>query len=283
MLKDQLSTEVEARPEDEREILEVEGEAKVEPKHDGVPLATFVQMKKEKQAAQKQLDEQARQMEAMRQQNELLALSGTPKVQTVARPNPDDFYDDPAGFNAAMDGYETHLVKRSTDEAQKLIDNKFQSLDQQESVKQAQQKQQESINAHYERAQTLNAADFLEVEEKVRGEIDEELYALVTGYISNSEHVIYSRGGENLSKAVEFQKTFKSDPIRAYTELIRYADSLDTKLETKTLPEPDVAIKGGLSGVSNVAAKVEKLRALKTAGKLTMSDFMRQKRELEAS
>ena len=282
MSEDQSITEVEARPEDEQEILEFEGEAKVEPKHDGVPLATFVQMKKEKQAAQKQLDEQARQMEAMKQQNELLALSGTPKVQTVARPNPDDFYDDPAGFNAAMDAYETHLVKRSTDEAQKLIDNKFQSLDQQESVKQAQQKQQESINAHYERAQTLNAADFLEVEEKVRGEIDEELYTLVTGYFDNSEHVIYSLGGD-LSKAAEFQKLIKSDPIRGFQKLIRYADSLDTKLETKTLPEPDVAIKGGLSGASNVAAKVEKLRALKTAGKLTMSDFMRQKRELEAS
>ena len=131
------------------------------------------------------------------------------------------------------------------------------------------------------RAEALNADDFLEVEEKVRGEIDDELYTVVIGYFDNAEHVIYSLGGD-LEKAADMQKSIKADPIRGFQKLIRYADSLDKKLETKQIPEPDEAIKGGLSGVANAAAKVEKLRDQCRAGKITMNEFMTKKRELEA-
>ena len=287
MSEDQNLSEVEARPQDQEAIevepsQEIDEGAEKKPDNQRVPLAKFVQTKKEKQEAQRQLEESQREVQALKQQQELYKLSAAPIApEGVTRPKADDYYDDPDGYEAAMDKYDSNLVKRATEESQKMLDNKFQSIEQQDNLKQAQQRQQESIDSYYGRAEALNADDFLEVEEKVRGEIDDELYTVVIGYFDNAEHVIYSLGGD-LEKAADMQKSIKADPIRGFQKLIRYADSLDKKLETKQIPEPDEAIKGGLSGVANAAAKVEKLRDQCRAGKITMNEFMTKKRELEA-
>ena len=169
MSEDQQKAEELARPE-EMESTEVEqpevSEAGAEDKPQGVPLAVLVKTRNEKKEAQRKLEEQQREIEALRQQQELMKLSmGNAEPETVTPPNPDDYYDDPQGLKEAWGKYEDHLSKKVIKEAQSIVDNKFQSLEEQTNIRQAQEQQQAALNAYYERAEALNAPDFLDVEE----------------------------------------------------------------------------------------------------------------------
>ena len=158
MSEDQNLSEVEARPQDQEAIevepsQEIDEGAEKKPDNQRVPLAKFVQTKKEKQEAQRQLEESQREIQALKQQQELYKLSAAPIApEGVTRPKADDYYDDPDGYEAAMDKYDSNLVKRATEESQKLmLDNKFQSIEQQDN-RQAlpSNRQQESIDSYYE-------------------------------------------------------------------------------------------------------------------------------------
>ena len=283
MSENQQAVEGDLRPQ-EIENLEPQQEAQTpEPSEDDqrVPLKKFVEKKHEAKALKDQLDEQTRQLEALKQQQELYKMSASPVEEAVVRPSVDDYYDDPEAYNKAMANYESSLVQQATAEAQKMIDNRFSSLEQQKNVEAAQAAQKAAMDAHYDRADKLNASDFLEVEEKVKGRVNNEIYSLITGYLDNSEHVIYAMGGD-LSKADDIQAQMDRDPIKGFMSLMAYADSLKTKNTNQSLPEPDEPLKGGLAGVVNIDSQLEKLREQHRTRKISTNEFMEKKRALSA-
>lgn len=253
-----------------------------------VPLSELVKQREKKQQALSEVDTLKREVESLRQQNNLQSLvipevvDDEPEADLIP-PNAYDFNDDDEWL-AAQRKYNADYKQKLKTDTEALVKQQLaerdQVAEQSKAEREAEQKLNDTRAQYLERADKLEAPDFLEREDALRKEVQPWFFDQLMANFDNSEQLIYSLGGD-IPKAIELVDAFDKDNFRGGLELVKYAANLG-KPSTGNLPEPDEAIVGG-GGVSDVEAQIDKLREQKLAGKLTMQQFMDKKRKLQAA
>lgn len=274
----QVEAEVEQTEETQPTAPEIQG---------SVPLKAHVKLRERAQAAEDKQLEMERKIAAMEQERSLAKLAivepkAEPEVEApLIAPNPYDFADDDEWIKAQQD-YNKQFTGRLKADTQKLVEKQLKEREQAQNQTQAQAaaeaETQRARDVYLDRAEKLNAPDFMEAEDKVLGVWSKGFLDHVVQHIPNAEQVVYTLS-QDLDKALELAEMVDKNMLSGGTELVKYAAQL-SKPTIGSLPEPDEPITGGAGGVVDVDAKIEKLRAQKLAGKITMQQFMDQKREL---
>ncbi len=252
-----------------------------------VPLSELVKQREKKQQALSEVDTLKREVESLRQQNNLQSLvipavvDDEPEVDLIP-PNAYDFNDDDEWL-AAQRKYNADYKQKLKADTEALVNQQLAERDQvaeQSKAEREAKTQSEQVRSDYlERADKLEAPDFLEKEDAVRKEVAPWFFDRLMSDFDNSEQLVYSLGGD-IPKLIELVDAFDQNQLRGGAQLVRYAANLG-KPNTGNLPEPDEAIKGG-GGVSDLEAQISRLREQKLAGKLTMQQFMDKKRKLQS-
>ena len=196
-------------------------------------------------------------------------------------PNPYDYASDDEWI-AAQRQYSKQLTERmKADLTQVYREN--QQADQKERADAEAKAQQDTAStqareAYLDRAEKLNAPDFIEAEDKMLTVWSKGFLDHVIAHIPNSEQVIYTLS-QDLGKAGELADAVDKNMLSGGTELVKYAAQLG-KPNKEVLPEPDEPITGGAGGVFDIESKIEKLREKKLAKKITQNELLDQIREL---
>jgi hypothetical protein len=143
---------------------------------------------------------------------------------------------------------------------------------------------QAALNAHYERADKLGAADFLDREDKAKQYLGGFYDFVIDVYPEMSEQIIYDLGGDK-DKCIELLQAASQHAGTGARKLNDYVVELKTKFNQSSaelLPEPDEPIQGGAGGVHSKEALIEKSRKDKMSGKITMEQHMDNMRKYEA-
>jgi hypothetical protein len=266
------------------------------PKEDGgkpdqVPLAVLDKQREEKRKAQQEAADLRNQVEALQREKDLMSLAiptqEAQKEEPVI-PNPDDYVDqaeyakDLQTFLSNRDKTQLEVYR---EEAKKLLDQ-----DRKEQAKTLEQREYESKyendrKAMLEKADSLNAPDFLEAERNLYNSEDESkgvwtkgFYHYVMSGFDNSEQIIYALGNDP-EKALELAQGIDQDPFRGGQAFINFAQQLAEKNPSdKPLPEPDEPITGSAGGVSQYESQLAKKREEMRTGKITTNQFFEWKR-----
>lgn len=134
------------------------------------------------------------------------------------------------------------------------------------------------LQAHYDRAAKLRAADFDEREDKVIEAIGAKAARQIIKQYPNSEALVYALGG-NPEKLAELASGLKKDPVRAVINLTQYAATLKLQPRKKA-PAPDPADeRKSTLGQGDAQKQLDALRAKQQKGEASMDDVMKFKRE----
>jgi hypothetical protein len=271
----------------ETEVIEAE-ETQATPETQGsVPLKAHVKLRERAQAAEDKLLEMERRTAAMEQERNLAALAirqpqAEPEEEAeLIAPNPYDYASDDE-WVVAQRQYSKQLTERMKADLTKVYRDNQQADKQSQAEAEAKAQQDSAYSKaredYLDRAEKLNAPDFLEAEDKMLTVWSKSFLNHVIANIPNSEQVIYTLS-QDLGKAGELADAVDRNMLSGGTELVKYAAELG-KPNKGVLPEPDEPITGGAGGVVDIEGQIDKLRAQKLAGKLTMQQFMDKKTAL---
>ena len=253
----------------------------------GVPIAVHAKLRGRAQDAEAKVEQLERDATALRQEKDLALMAiGSPQEEAVLLPpKEEDYYGDNDGWIAAHTQYNRQNTERLKAElqastAEQIAQNNQLAVDQQAQDAQT-LKRNTALNAHHERADTLNAPDYLDREQRVINNIGEELFSRMVENYPNSHELIFTLGEDSpeaVNQTTKLLQQFESDPWKGVTELDKYAASLKGKTTTSDhLPEPDTPLVGG-SGGTVAQTKLDKMRADLLKGKCTMNDIVAFKR-----
>lgn len=253
-----------------------------------VPLIVKEKAVKRAQEAERKVAELERQNAALEQERNLQQLvipqnQEPEEPSELLPPSPDDFLDHDEWLGAQRK-FNEESRKRAEEYARTVAREEFNTLKQQEAQtaeqQQAADKLEQDRKNYLERADKLNAPDFLEKEDALRAAWSPWFFNEVMSRFDNAEQVVYQLGSD-IDKAKELAKKFDEDNFGGGLELVKYAASIGQSKQGN-LPEPDAPITGGSGGVFDVEAQINKLRADKLAGKITMQQLMDKSRELRS-
>jgi len=292
--EDQVQPEGEERPEISDAVDSTSNDEEPQPtetssKPSSVPIARFLEERDKTKQQKKELDELKREKDALKQEKDLalMAISAPPEaeLEDLIPPNPDDYFGDHDGYVAAFKKYNEANTARLTQNMQSIVQESI-SAQEQAKLEQQQQaeltaKHQEKLSAHYARADSLKAEDYVESEDRAKQWLGSGLFDAVVSAFDNSEQIVYALGN-NKEKTLELLNAVKDDPLYGYKELIAYAGQLDPiKPSGELLPEPDSPIEGGAGGVVGGAdAAIEKSRDKYLTGKISLQQHMQNRTQI---
>jgi hypothetical protein len=284
----------ELQPTQEVALVESEVEAEgtqptetQEPIH--IPLRVKTELKKRAQDAEKERDTLKRQLAAMEQERNLASLAIQKDVPVVAdeveliAPHPNDYFTDEEWLEAQKK-HSKQITERLHADTARLVQEQLQAREQAKLQTQSQTQAQEAADKargeYLDRADKLNAPDFLDAEEKVLEAWSPGFLDHVIQHIPNAEKVIYTLS-QDLGKARELAEMVDANMLSGGTELLKYAAQLGNSKQDD-LPEPDTPITGGAGGVINVDSAVDKYREQARKGEISWNTFFEKKRSLVA-
>ena len=282
--EDQVKPEGETRPE----VSEVESAAvetqPTPPEEQKVPLKELAKQREKKRAEAERADRAERELQALKlQMQQQAAPKEVSEEAEVLPPHPDDFIEHDewiAANKKFLDHNKTKILKEAEQLAAQTVQNHQLTQQQQAEQLAAQQAAQAARDAYLDRAEKLNAPDFLEAEEKLLTKWSPEFMNMVISGVPNSEQVIYQLGND-LEKAEEIARKIDENGFSGGYELLQYAAQLGQRTTAVDLPEPDEPITGGAGGVQDVEAKIARLREKKLKGEMSQTELLAQIRELK--
>lgn len=223
-------------PEEEVEIV-VEGEEK--PASKNVPIGLrkrFNKLNGKIEAANQEAEEERKRRQALEEENKLLRLQAQ---QSLKRPNEDDF-DSREEYLRAVEKYDNDRIEKIAEEkaAQILQQNQAQT----QTANQNHQLQTK-IEAHYDRANSLNLKNYEELEDKAIDILGTDLSKVIMANTAKS-HLIMAHLGANVGKAMELAELLKVDPVSAFAQAVEIGSTLSVRSKT-TAPDPESKLAAG--------------------------------------
>ncbi len=195
------------------------------------------------------------QLQAVKQENELLRLN-TKQQKTKERPDEDDF--------ESRSDYLKADQQWQDDRSKSVIDERFQELSQ---ANQSQTQQAEysdnidtQIDSHYERVAKLRMPNYSDLEGKAADILGDDMCREI---LANSEdsHLVMAHLGANPSLAQQYKSMALSQPVKALLDIGRLGARLSVKPKNSTTPDPETKIPEGESTTETAnQRKLDKLR-----------------------
>jgi len=268
--KGQVDTPPEDQPEENTEfevILDGEDET---PASDSVPLAAHLKkvnkFKKRVEAATQDVSAKDEEIRLLKMQIE---LQNKPKEQTF--PKLEDFDYDDAAYQKAVMGY-------NQKQTEKLLTEKLQAYQGQQTQTVQQQQSEKAFNSAYEthlkRAAELNIdpTSYDEAENKVIEVMGNDVVKEMIG--AGFEPYLFTYLSKNPNKMANLAHLVKTQPVKALREVAALEARLKIKPKSsKQIPEPNDAPQGGSGGTNSYQKRLdaERAKADKAGGKYDMS------------
>lgn len=189
---------------------------------------------------------------------------------------------DPDEFQKQVAEYNRKLAEWNANQTRKVIQQA--KLEEQRGVSQQQIEEQlnQSIEAHYERAEKLGIKSYDKLEEKVVSAIGIDAVKHITMLTDNSEKIIAYLGAkpEELAK---LQHVMRTDPGKAIFLVGQYSQKVNSQpRKQSTVTEPETEIMGGASKGTDWQARLDRARerSLKTGNSDEVMRIRKQMREL---
>jgi hypothetical protein len=188
---------------------------------------------------------------------------------------------DPDEFQKQVSAYNRNLAEWNASQTRKVIQQA--KLEEQRGVSQQQidERLNQSIEAHYERAEKLGIKSFDKLEEKVVNAIGVDAVKHITMLTDNSEKVIAYLGAkpEELAK---LQHVMRTDPGKAIFLVGQYSQKVNShNRKQSNAPEPETEITGGAGKGTDWQTRLDRARdrSMKTGNS---DEVMRIRKEMKA-
>lgn len=223
-------------------------------------------------AAEGRANESDARSELLKEENKLLRMQ-VDALKSGSRNDDDD--DEATGGMTQAD-----VDRRAREIVQEELNSASAAVGQEQSQAAVTQK----LEKHYDRAGELNVPDYEETEDAAIEVLGKDLSRFIMSSSNKSQLVLYYIG-KNPAKGYELAQKIKSDPGSGAIEIGELASKLSLKqADTQNdddLPEPDSDLGGDSASAASInEKKLVKMRAEVAAGKRSMQDLMKLKKEL---
>ncbi|MCZ6898285.1 MAG: hypothetical protein O7D95_06235 [Betaproteobacteria bacterium] len=196
-----------------------------------------------------QIDQSNAEAESLREENKLLRLAQEQKLES--EPEESKFETDEE-YRTALRNYDRQQMKViAVEEVQASL-----TKDKQQITKESLTlKEQQSISAHYVRADNLKVKNYDDLESKAIEILGEDFAKTLIANTDNA-HLILPYLGANPGKAVDIANMRQSDPVRAFAQAVAVGSNPNlTRPVTSTPPDPEVEVDPGSSLTSERGPK----------------------------
>ena len=250
---EEVSEEAETPAETEEDEVElvINGEDEPTSKQD-VPKGFLKRINKlnskveEAQAGKTQAELKA---EALAEQNKLLVQQLQARSQPQSGPPLPENYETDEQYTEAARQYQARQL-------QQMIDQKVTEREQLNAKTAAQsmedQKLNDALKQHYERAEKLKVKDYEVVEDVAIEAMGKDIAKYVMANIESSQNLMYVLG-KRPDKAAYFGRLIHENPIKGMLELGAFSKEIIVKSKTSNAPSPETEISGGKVGGYNYA------------------------------
>lgn len=176
--------------------------------------------------------------EAAEAENKLLRLA---QQQAVKKPDEDTFEGTEAEYKAALDAYNQQEIKRIASEEAKTLVNSALA----ETQKATASSQQDGvIDAHYDRAESMNVTNYSELEARAVDDLGEDFVKAIILSSDNSHRLLASIGAAP-REAARIAQLAKSNPTKAFADALTFEIHPSLKPVSKTTLDPEKQVDPG--------------------------------------
>lgn len=208
---------------------------------------TGFQSSKRRNRYARRLDEKDEVITGLQNQINQLQQQSTPApvADVPIQPSKDDFYNDDAGYNLALNQYRSDVTNWQASQTTALVQQQQNGVQ----VRQQQAKAQKAINSHYDQAAKLGADDFVDVEGAAIDILGESVVRELIPLLGEKSAATLYYLGKNEDKALEIKDALDRNPTEATMLIGALRDRIKTQRKTTSqAPAPETQVEGKAPG-----------------------------------